>query len=118
MGFQTSFVILNDALGYIEEDREFGRRIVSAVNSIASRGISKYQPAVDLYARNGRGGSCSAGTAIETHHADGQVLVAFGGNMGKSLGYVGNYRATEEDMLRAAADKLGFRLVKKPQKKS
>lgn len=116
MGFQTSLVVLNDALSYIEEDQDFGRKVSQACLRAGSRGIGLKRP-IDIDARRPQGGvHCNAASVVETHHADGQVLVAFGGNTATSFGYVGNWTATEEDMLRALADKMGYRLVRKPQK--
>ena len=55
---------------------------------------------------------------IETHHADGTALVAVGQNYGRKLGEFYPYGEGSEDerLLKALADKLGYRVVKKAVK--
>lgn len=112
MGFNTSVIVMNDALGWIEEDPEFGKNLARAIAE-ASRG----KP-VDVPAHSGRGGvHCNAATVIESHHADGYQAVLVGGNMGQKLGRqcFGQYDDHVE-MLKQIASDLGYRLVKKPKK--
>lgn len=107
MGYNTTLVVLNDALHEIREDKDFGRKVYEAALTV-SRGKR-----VDISI----GGFANVATVIETHHADGIKLIAVGGNCGQDLGYVGNYNATELDMLKALADKLGYSVSKKRQPK-
>jgi hypothetical protein len=79
MGFNTTVVIYNDALGYIEKDPEFGKRLAQAVQALWSHG---HKPQ-DFFAASPEGGSSSAGVVIETHHADGNVFVRVGQNSGE-----------------------------------
>lgn len=70
MGFNTTVLVLNDALHHIENDPEFGRKLVQAIQAV-SRGSQ-----VDISSN----GHCNAATVIESHHADYDVLVKIGGN--------------------------------------
>lgn len=106
MGYNTTLVVLNDALHEIENDAEFGRKV-----SQATRMVTRGKP-VDISS----GGHCNAATVIETHHADGINLIAVGGNCGQDLGYMGGYRSESIDLLKSLADKLGYRIVKKRAK--
>ena len=104
MGYNTTIIVLNDALHQIKEDEEFGRKVYNAA-LIVSRG----KP-IDIPSGN----HCNAATVVETHHADQIKLIAVGGNAGTDLGYAGNWRATPVEMLRQLAESLGYRIVKKP----
>lgn len=103
MGYNTTIVIMNDALREIREDQNFGQKVADAV-SLVSRG----EP-VDVSAGN----HGNAATVIETHHADTMKLIAVGGNFGYDMGCVGFNDPTPVDILRDLADRLGYRLVKK-----
>jgi hypothetical protein len=109
MGYNTSVLILNDGLNEIENDPEFGKKLVAGILQV-QRGKPVTIPV---------GGFANPVVVVETHHADQNVVVAFGGNYVKVLGNAGNYRATPEQMLRALAEDMGFRLIKKssPRKK-
>jgi len=107
MGFNTTVVVLNDALVDIERDPEFGRKLSQAVMSVR-RGEPVDVPAM---------GHVNAATVIETHHADGTVLVSVGGNYGHvqaySSGYSHHKPEDAERMCRDWADSLGFTLTRK-----
>ena len=77
MGYNTTVVIMNDALGDIKEDKDFGKRLYDAVLMV-QRGMP-----VDVAAHGKHGIHINAATVIETHHADMDVLVSVGGNAGK-----------------------------------
>jgi hypothetical protein len=122
MGFNTTVVVMNDALSDIANDPDFGKNLADAV-SRSCLGDQVDVPAYS-YRRNGydkgwTGVYCNAATVIETHHADQTTLVAVGGNCGTNLGTFWPYGegTLEERMLRELADKLGYRLVKKAPKK-
>ena len=102
MGFNSTVIVLNDALHQIAEDKEFGKKVADAIS-----GLSVGRK-VDISS----GGHCNAATVIETHHADGIKLIAVGGNCGQDLGYVGHYRSTQLDMLKQLAENLGYRITK------
>jgi hypothetical protein len=113
MGFNTTIMVLNDALHCIEDDPEFGKKVSDAVHSLM-RGEQ-----VPISS----GGHYAAATAVETHHADQVRVIAVGGNMAEELGYAGGYRlmASEDgqvEMLKRLAEKHGYNLRKKPKKKT
>jgi hypothetical protein len=112
MGFNTTVVILNDAVHEIKDDPDFGRHLHDAVLGLALPERSRLVPS---------GCHANAAEVIEHHHADGLKLVAVGGNTGWDLGVEVSYRvahegsaALEEALLRVLADKLGYRVSKKP----
>ncbi len=77
MGYNTTVVVLNDALSFIETDPDFGKNLVRAILQVHRGGP------VDVAAHSSKGGiHCNAATVIETHHASQDVLVKVGGNRG------------------------------------
>lgn len=74
MGWNTTVVIMNDALGAIGNDPDFGKNLANAV----CKAVSKK----DCPVRVGALGHSTAALVIETHHADVEVLVRVGGNQG------------------------------------
>jgi hypothetical protein len=107
MGFNTTVVVMNDALEYIRNDPEFGSKLADA----ALRIWGSDQPE-DVSA----GCFINAATVIESHHADGMIPVLVGGNHGTVVkGCCVGFRseAYEMDLLKALANKLGYRLTKK-----
>ena len=111
MGYNTTIVVMNDALHQIAKDEEFGKKLYDAILAV------NHKSSVDVSAGN----HCNAATVIETHHADGYAVVAVGHNYGEKLGTVYPYgdktTPQKERILRALADQLGFSLRKKPTKK-
>lgn len=71
MGFNTTVVILNDALADIERDQNFGRRLAQAIRE--QWVDNKHQ-----WVRAGHTGT--AAVVIEQHHADQIVTVKVGRN--------------------------------------
>ena len=116
MGYNTTVVVHNDSLGSIEKDPEFGKNLAKAVLRLS---VTERGKMVDVRAVN----HCNAAEVIETHHADHQVLVMVGGNMGQEFGYAGSWRLDAkkpEDrltVLRNLADAEGYTLRKKPARK-
>lgn len=72
MGYNTTVVVLNDALGEIESDPEFGRKLADA--------IKRVRPGMPETVRAGHHGN--AAMVVETHHASHDVTVIVGGNRG------------------------------------
>lgn len=118
MGFNTTVVVMNDALGDIENDRDFGKKLVAAINGLNLR--EDRDKGIDVSARNGNSISCNAATVVETHHAGSTAIVAVGGNYAHVLGYAPDVpHHTEEGKLaclKALAEEMGFSLVKKGKK--
>jgi hypothetical protein len=107
MGYNTTVIVLNDALTDIANDPEFGHKLARAISRLS------IEPNVGVSA----GYHAHAATAIETHHADGNAVVVVGGNSASVLGYtLGGTHYREEDkirILRQLADDLGYSLRKK-----
>ena len=112
MGFNTSAVILNDALSNIAEDTTIGRKIASGVNK-----LSLGDGGVDVSA----GGHCNAIRLVETHHADGLVPILVGCNSGRALDLAVHWTTKDEELeerlLRRLAEKLGYTVHRKPKRK-
>lgn len=79
MGFNTTVVVMNDALDAIRDDPGFGRRLYDAVLKL------QHGKTVNVAARGLHRIHCNAATVIETHHADYFVTVKVGGNYGEVL---------------------------------
>ena len=105
MGWNATIVVLNDYLGSIERDPEFGKKLAAAI----SEQHMTRQP-FDL---------AHGVTVVEQHHANDTSIVAVGGNTGTLLGYAAGYtHGKPEDklrILRALADEYGYNLAKKRQ---
>ena len=118
MGFNTTVIVLNDAIDMIKDDPDFGRNLYYAILELG-RGKQ-----VDIPARSAYGGvHCNAATAVETHHADGTAIVAVGGNCATKLGecYYTGYHGEDAGklkILQQLADSMGYRLVKKSAKRN
>ena len=111
MGYNTTVVVMNDALSSIERDPEFGKKLSRAISEAV------HGKRVDVIS----GCLCNAATVIETHHADQTAIVTVGGNYGTlqaySWGFTHHTPESAEKHLREWADKMGFvlhRKVKKP----
>lgn len=76
MGYNTTVVVLNDALDAIASDPEFGRRLRDAITRL------RHDKPENVGAHGDRGIHCNAALVIETHHADHDVTVVVGGNRG------------------------------------
>ncbi len=112
MGYNTTVIVMNDALDAIKKDPMFGKTLADSVTKLVGQNGPIDVPA---YSPSGRGVYVNAATAIETHHADIIKMIAVGGNFARDLGYVGFWNAKDEDLLRQLADSMGYRIVKKPQ---
>lgn len=113
MGFNTSVLVLNDSLGAIEKDPEFGMKL--------SRAISESSLGKKVTISSGY--ACQAAEVVETHHNTGTSVVAFGGNCATVLGEVygvDDSHGSEEGkilILKELARSLGYRISKIPEKK-
>ena len=111
MGWNTTVVVLNDALEQIKNDPSFGKKLAAA----CSHRVITDGP-VDVSAGN----HCNAAAVIETHHADVTKVVLVGGNYGEDLGPAwlpGNDEPKELRLARALAEEHGYHLRKNPSKK-
>lgn len=116
MGFQSTVVILNDALHMIREDPEFGKKLCDAISQCGGRSTK----GISVNAVDSRGNvSGGAALVVECHHADHSSLVMTGGNYASVLApYIPGWDHDAEKALRCFADHLGFNVVKKPKKKA
>ncbi len=85
MGYNTSVIVLNDALEDIESDPNFGKKLAAAIRE---RNLNPNGRPIDVSAW----GHCNAASVIETHHADQTSVVLIGGNTAKVLGTAFGYR--------------------------
>jgi len=108
MGWNTSVVLLNDALNEIEGDPEFGRKIKHAASSLFVR-----SGPIEVSA----GRIPNAATVIASHQSDMTSLLAVGGNCASrlhmSLGWKPCNPEEQLRLLREWADAAGYRLVRK-----
>jgi len=105
MGFNTTVVVLNDALGSIQRDTTFGEKLASAILQVA---LGK---PVDVSA----GGHCNAAQVVESHHADSLIPILVGGNCGLEVKSHVPWNADdpELDLLRTLAHRRGYTLKKR-----
>jgi hypothetical protein len=113
MGWNSTLIVLNDALSFIEKDFKFGKSVSDA---IAEQHMTLGKR-VDISAGN----FGNAASVISQQHADLTQIVAVGGNHGSLLGMVlGGGRHHEQEtqlkILKDLAGQLGYDLRKKPSR--
>lgn len=110
MGFNTTVVVMNDALSNIEKDPDFGKKLASAV-----REVMLGKP-VDVSAGN----FVNAATVIESHHSSGVFPVLVGGNHGWRLDistiWTPDGDDREKELMTRLAHKHGYTLRKKAKR--
>lgn len=115
MGFLTTIVIDNDMVHTIKDDPKFGEKVYQAVLQVD---MAKPGELVPIYSHGQLSGR--VGEAVETHHADTVVPVLVGAQQIRALpeastSWGHDNRAVEEAILRRLAEKLGYRVSKKPK---
>lgn len=108
MGFRTVLILDNDMLSDWSNDPLLGRKIAMA-SDFGDNHLSRFNPRANV------GGY---GQVIENCHADCQTLMvidSFSGNRIAFSGFDREESTLERNikLLKAAADSLGYRLVKK-----
>jgi hypothetical protein len=117
MGLNTSVIVMNDALEFILKDADFTRKLYNAIVRLPP---DKPQ---DVSA----GGYVNAATVLETHHASMVRPIWFGGNTAivqdvfvstahlfdSVLTVPQGDEGPEVKLLKAMADELGYRIVRK-----
>ena len=108
MGWNTSAIILNDALEMIEKDPDAGKKIAGAVRELHIR-----HP-VDIC----MGNHVNAMTVLETHHADTIAPILLGANTGHVIDgchfhWSRDFEEWEKELLQLLAKKHGYTLRKK-----
>jgi molybdopterin biosynthesis enzyme MoaB len=108
MGYNTTIVVINDALNEIETDPEFGKKLAQAIRSMGYGNNDR----IDVAAGN----HVNAAHVVESHHADSSVVVTVGGNLGlvraSAYGWT-NTRETQTKLLKEWASTLGLEVVEK-----
>lgn len=107
MGYNTTIVVLNDALEDISNDHTFGRKLSEAIREQPLRRGER----IDITA----GCHGNAAHVVESHHADQTAIITVGGNLGicqhTSYGWRHNETATQIELCQKWAKALGFELV-------
>lgn len=111
MGYNTTVLVLNDALDQIASDPHFGKKLVFAISKLGmGRGP------VDVSAGN----HANAATVVETHHADLSTLMLIGGNYGSKVGTARGWKHHDREdqlgMLQQVLDEMGYIVVPKSAK--
>lgn len=78
MGYNTTVVLLNDALSSIEADKDLGKKLADATRAWWAPPRDDGHRFIDVSA----GGAVNALSVIHTHHANQLVPVLVGGNHG------------------------------------
>ena len=113
MGYNATVVVMVDGLHEIRDDPEFGKKLSDAIRD--------FQSARSKHSDVRAGSHLNAATVVGFHHADVTSVVLVGGNCATKLhehyGWRHNDPAVQVDILKEVADKLGYRLIKKPEGK-
>jgi hypothetical protein len=110
MGNRTVVVLYNDQTSEWEKDPLLGRKIMIGMN--------------DAYlSRPGERANLGYGRVVECTHADNATLAIVEGYRYNPIAHSfwrqgQKFEDTQVELLRAWADKMGYRLVKKPTKES
>jgi len=111
MGNRTVVILYNDQTSDWSKDPDLGKKIMLGVNDAF---MSSESP--------GPRGDLGYGRVVECAHADTQTLAIIDGYQYKPIAYAWWYAGqttdiTKIELLKSWADKMGYRLVKKPEKK-
>lgn len=109
MGFVTTVVVSNDSVDLIENDPEFGKKLLRAV-----REVQRGKPVTVA-------GSHAHVVVLESHHMDQVVPVLVGAQNFEVLDdcqtrWGHDHDRVQLDIARNIAAKHGYRLVKQPKK--
>lgn len=122
MGHNTSVLVLNDALGHIKNDPNFGKNLAAAITHLAVSGDKQVDIPATYRDSNGNARSVhvNAATAIESHHADGTSVITIGENCAHVLSrslfpYGGDEYKVR--VLKALADEMGYYVARKPSRR-
>jgi hypothetical protein len=113
MGYNTTVIVMDDALAAIANDPEFGKNLAIACMDK----FSQQTGMVPVIA----GKHLNAASVVDTHHADQTAIIAVGGNCATVMAYHYDWRhhdpEVQERILKTLADKLGYTVRKKPTRK-
>lgn len=115
MGFRTTVVLYNDQASTWENDAELGKKISNAMNFAMGT----------MNDEDKQGASLGYGKVVECAHANLNTLAMISGYDLCKMGHSSSHRNEPDDkimmdLLKSAADKLGFKLTKKsvPKKRA
>lgn len=115
MGYRTTVVLLNDHADTWENDPELGKKIAHGMNFAMGT----------MNEEDKREANLGYGRVVECAHADLNTLAVLSGYNLQPVGYGSLHRNTPAEdialeLLKSAADKLGFKLTKKavPKKRA
>lgn len=108
MGFRTTVVLFNDQASTWENDPGLGKKIAHAMNFAMGT----------MNEDDKREASLGYGKVVECAHADLNTLAMISGYDLQAVGHSSSHRNEAHDkimmdLLKSAADKLGFKLTKK-----
>lgn len=84
MGYQSTIIIRNDALGDIESNpKQFVENLLAAIFTVADGAVNLDVPC---------GNHANVARVIEVHHSDATTVVSSGGSTGELLGTVQQWR--------------------------
>lgn len=101
MGYKTVIIVNNDTIHHAKNDPNFGQRVYDAVVLVNS-GRSKYDPTIE---------------AVHQSHTDNGELIMFDGLCAKLMASTQIQKDTDVVLLKEMADSLGYRIVRKSEKK-
>lgn len=115
MGYDATIVINMDAVDQIKQDHKFGEKVYEACCQVSASGKKQIGISSGCYS--------SAAVAVDCHHMDWHQVMIIGGR-GAIVCNAGTHwkqDETDDDVqiraLKDWADKLGYRLSKKPKSK-
>ena len=109
MGYNTTIVVMNDAISQIEGDPLFGKKLAQAMREASGANGQR----IDIPAGN----HANAAHVVECHHADATAVITVGGNLGIAQVHAHGWRHHEKDtqvrLLEQWAEKLGMQVTPK-----
>lgn len=110
MGFNTTILVLNDALDVLENDTEAGKKIVAGIRAMSSGDHEPITVPIGYH--------CNPVLIIETHHADLTSIVSVGGNYAHQEALVLGYRFKDKlDRLKAISREIRNEIKRLEQEK-
>ena len=121
MGYNSVALILNDALGDIERDPEFGKNVAGAVRGWYDRKRDRFATSVGARADLPNGGTSSCFPALEVisqDHADGEQVVIVHANSGQRCAEANHLGWHALDQMKACLERHGYTVTKKRKAKA
>lgn len=113
MGYNTAVLILNDAASGLRDDPNVGTKLYDAIGRATYPDGLTGEYASDFSIGNHANG----GRVLASRHADDTQIVAIGQNSIRSVANLYHLDMHNDiEVLEALAERLGYRVVKKPEK--